>query len=182
MYLLLPFIAVCLYTDLSERKIYNNVVLAGIIVSLVYNVVVLGPLDGAVFTLTGLFTGIFLLVIPYIAGGLGGGDVKMLGMIGAFMGHSRVVEVLMISALVGGIFAVVALIRGKGILRRLWRLISGFIFFMLTQKSVYLRTLEEDEMKRNAIPYGAALSAGVIIIYIMGSLEYNLPGFGPSMF
>jgi prepilin peptidase CpaA len=116
MYLLLPFIAVCLYTDLSERKIYNNVVLAGIIVSLIYNVIVLGPLNGAVFTFTGLFTGIFLLIIPYVAGGLGAGDVKMLGMIGAFLGYSMVVEVLLVSALVGGIFAVVTLIRGKGIL------------------------------------------------------------------
>jgi prepilin peptidase CpaA len=182
MYLLLPFIAVCLYTDLSERKIYNNVVLAGIIVSLIYNVIVLGPLNGAVFTFTGLFTGIFLLIIPFVAGGLGAGDVKMLGMIGAFLGYSMVVEVLLVSALVGGIFAVVTLIRGKGILKRLWRLVSGFIFYMLTQKSVYLHTLDDDEMKRSAIPYGAALSAGVIIIYIMGSLEYNLPGFGPSMF
>ncbi|MBS4021929.1 MAG: prepilin peptidase [Dethiobacter sp.] len=182
MALLLPFVAVCLYTDLADRKIYNNVIVCGIAAAFLQNMVRLGLLEGAVISLTGLLTGIFLLVLPFIAGGLGAGDVKMLGMIGAFLGHGQVVEVLLVSALVGGVFAVAAMIRGRGILRRLWNFFTGFIFFLFTHQAAYLRSLDESEAQKKAIPYGAALSAGVIIIYILGSMELNLPGFGPSLF
>jgi prepilin peptidase CpaA len=182
-YLLFIFVIICLFTDLSERKIYNPVVLGGTLAALVINMLQLGVLDGFTYTAAGMFTGIFLLIMPFIAGGLGAGDVKMLGMIGAFVGYEMVVQVLLVSALVGGLYALFAMVVERRLFRGMWKLFIGLIMFVLTRKTVYLYNMEDNRGDRAMIPYGAALSAGVIIIYIMGSLNYNLPGFSlPAFF
>lgn len=46
--------------------------------------------------------------------GMGGGDLKLLGMIGAWLGWQAVLMTLMIAAVSGGLVAMVYLLRGKG--------------------------------------------------------------------
>jgi Flp pilus assembly protein protease CpaA len=107
----------------------------------------------------------------------------MLGMIGAFVGYQMVVQVLLVSALVGGLYALFAMVVERRLFRGMWKLFIGLIMFVLTRKTVYLYNMEDTRGERAMIPYGAALSAGVIIIYIMGSLHYNMPGFSlPAFF
>ncbi len=174
--LLFSLVAVCLFTDLSERKIYNKVVLTGTVLALILNLFQYGLTGGLFFTLTGFFTGIFLLILPFILGGIGAGDVKMLGMIGAFVGYSRAVEVLLAGAAVGGVLAVIQVMRHGGSLRRLRRVLLSFFMFIFTGKSVYLCRPEEEE-NPSAIPYGAALGAGVIIVYVLSSMDKAIPNF-----
>jgi len=181
-WMLFIFCTVCLYTDVAERKIYNGVILCGILAALGINIMQNGFITGFLFTATGLLTGIFLLIVPFIMGGLGAGDVKMLGMIGAFTGHLLVVQVLMVSAVVGGIFALAVMITNRNLLQRLWALLKGCALFVLTGNTVYFTGIHERNAQKNAIPYGAALSVGVIIIYIMGSMNYALPGFSMPLF
>ncbi len=172
--MLFIFVTVCLYTDLTERKIYNSVVLGGLGAAFIINIIQHGLMDGVLFSLTGFFTGIFLLVIPFIIGGLGAGDVKMLGTIGAFMGYALVVDVLVVSALIGGIYALLMMIKERGVIRRLVLLFTGFALFTLTGKAIYLRNLQDEKREKAAVPYGAALALGVIVIYVMGSFEYSI--------
>jgi len=176
-WLLAIFVATCLFTDLTDRKIYNSVILSGIICALCANIFHLNITDGIIFTMTGLFTGIFLLILPFIFGGMGAGDVKMLGMIGAFIGHERVIEVMLASAVVGGVIALVLMFREGRLLGRVWKYFLAYSMVILTRKTTYLNTLDSRKRKRGAtIPYGAAISSGVVIIYILGSLNYTILG------
>ena len=72
------FVTVCLVTDLTDRKIYNSVVLSGFALAMIIHMVEQGFLLGLTYTMSGFFTGILLLVIPFALGWLGAGDVKML--------------------------------------------------------------------------------------------------------
>jgi prepilin peptidase CpaA len=168
------FVAICFITDLSERKIYNVVIMAGLISALILNIIDMGFRVGTAFTLFGFFTGILLLLIPFMLGGLGAGDTKMLGMVGAFLGSALAVQVFLASAVAGGMYALVIMVREGGTLKRLKNIYRALLCFLLVRKTVHLEVLQDESAARVVIPYGAAITAGVIIIYIMGSMNHAL--------
>lgn len=61
--------------------------------------------SGIGFSLAGFGTGTLLLIVPYLAGGMGGGDVKLLAMTGAFLGAKAVFIAFLFIAIVGGFYA-----------------------------------------------------------------------------
>ncbi len=171
-WILFIFVAICLYTDLTKRKIYNSVILCGIIAALFINIAELSIKEGTIYTFYGLFTGIILLIFPFILGGLGAGDVKMLGMIGTFTGYQVVFQIFLASAVVGGVYSLIVMLMGRNLTSRMWKIIQGLYLFCVTRKTIYCSNLQEKDAEENAIPYGVALSAGVIIIYVLGSMNY----------
>lgn len=168
------FVAICLITDLSERKIYNVVVLAGLITALTLNVWEQGLAAGVQNTFSGFFAGILLLLVPFILGGIGAGDVKMLGMVGAFLGSSLVFHVMLASALAGGVFAIFVMLREGNFIGRLKNMFFALYCTLAVRKAVHLQTLQDPQAQSRAIPYGAAITTGVIIVYIMGSMNHAL--------
>ncbi|MFC4737270.1 prepilin peptidase [Bacillus daqingensis] len=111
--LLLSLTAVCVWTDLSDRKIYNNVLLPVLAAAFLLHGLQAG-LSGFGYSFLGLFTGLGLLIIPYLLGGMGAGDVKLLGVIGALMGPAFVFDAFLYTALTGGLIALVIVsIRGR---------------------------------------------------------------------
>ena len=108
-------------TDLSHQIIPDVITLPGIVVGLLSAVFVL-PL-GIIDSLAGLLVGGGILwglawISPFLFGkeGMGGGDIKMMGMVGAVMGWKPVLLAIMIGSLIGSIVGG-GLIAG-GIMRR----------------------------------------------------------------
>ena len=75
--------------DYKKQKIPNYITFSTVFVALIYHFYLSG-FNGLLFSIIGMFTGIALLIIPYIMGGMGAGDVKLLGAIGAFIGYKSV--------------------------------------------------------------------------------------------
>lgn len=95
-------------TDLSHTIIPDGVTLPGIALGLVAGATVL-PL-GIQDSLLGVLVGGGLLwglavISPYVFGkeGMGGGDIKLLGMVGAFLGWRPALLTIMIGALLGSV-------------------------------------------------------------------------------
>jgi Flp pilus assembly protein protease CpaA len=61
--------------------------------------VALGILDGALFALAGFVLGFFLFFVIWVLGGCGGGDVKLVAALGAWLGPYLVFLVLLVSLL-----------------------------------------------------------------------------------
>ncbi len=61
--------------------------------------------------LTGLVVGLALLLPLYAIGGMGAGDVKLLAGVGAWFGPGVVLGAFVVSAIVGGLMAVVMVLR-----------------------------------------------------------------------
>jgi leader peptidase (prepilin peptidase)/N-methyltransferase len=98
-------------TDLSHKIIPNVVTFPGIVVGLVSaaTILPLGLVDGLIGLLVGGGILWFLAWIsPYLFGkeGMGGGDIKLLAMIGAFLGWKPALMTIMMGSLLGSLVGV----------------------------------------------------------------------------
>lgn len=101
--------------DLDHQLIPDVISIPGIVVGLAVSTLTGRPgwLDSLVGVVIG--GGIFLLIIVASRGGMGGGDMKLGAMLGAFLGGKLVLVAILIAILAGGVFAIVVLLlRRKG--------------------------------------------------------------------
>jgi prepilin peptidase CpaA len=108
-------IAICLgacVTDVRSRRIPNALTFPAAGAAILFHWWVAGPQAGAA-AVGGWFVGVLLFSPFFIAGGLGAGDLKLVGAVGAWLGPMPAVFVVLYTALAGGVMAiVVALARG----------------------------------------------------------------------
>lgn len=108
--ILVGAIAISIYTDLRSRRIYNWVVVPAAIGGLALNSWNAG-LTGLGQSLSGLALGTGLLLIPFLLGGIGAGDVKLLGAVGALKGIGFVCTAFAVTALAGGVISLLAAVK-----------------------------------------------------------------------
>lgn len=157
---LLSLAVVCIYTDLRRGRIYNAVVGPAIVAGLGYHLYT-GGAAGLWFGLKGLILGLLLLVIPFMLGGVGGGDVKFLAAVGALGGPAFAWKVFLYGALIGGVLALGTLAYRRelrGVLQKLGRMLYARILRLPPAET--LGTLEGAGGSR--LPYGVALGLGVV--------------------
>ena len=66
-------------------------------------------IDGFFFSLKGIAVGIGVLLIPYLLGGMGAGDAKLMGAVGGFLGAKGVFGAFLLTAAIGGIYALLTI-------------------------------------------------------------------------
>ena len=152
--------------DLSSRRIPNWLTLPTLMVGLIVSCWVGG--------LTGLgdsVGGCILMAAPYVilfvfAGG-GAGDAKLMGAVGAWLGLSLGVVVLLCVAVVGAVLGIAASLvhkEGRGVVANLW----GFTYVMTAvtlgqmKWSAATQIVPHTESMRK-MPYGAAIFLGVCV-------------------
>lgn len=106
----LLFVAVCVVSDVRTRRIPNLLTGPAMLGGFALNAWAFGW-SGVQASLTGFALAIALLLAPFAAGGIGGGDVKMMGAVGALLGPRLVLSSLILGMILGGVFAVVHLAR-----------------------------------------------------------------------
>ena len=89
-------------TDLRSHRIPNRLCAVALAVGLLLQVAATGA-DGLWVGLSGLLTGAVLLLPFYLSGGMGAGDVKLMGAVGAFLGASGALFAAMATLVIGGV-------------------------------------------------------------------------------
>src|SRR5215510_10836941 len=79
------FMALCALIDYRTKRIPNWLTMPAAILGLVYSGLAPGGM-GILWSLAGLAVGLSLLLLPWLLGGGGMGDVKMLAALGAWLG------------------------------------------------------------------------------------------------
>jgi len=99
--------------DFDHKIIPNSITLPGILtgLGLSFWALPIAPLD----SLIGLFAGgIFFYLVALISkGGMGGGDIKLIAMIGAFLGWQGVFFTILVGALAGSVVGLSLMSLGK---------------------------------------------------------------------
>jgi prepilin peptidase CpaA len=102
----LAFVALCVASDVHTRRIPNLLCGIGAVTGVALNGIYFG-LPGLLASGAGLLAAVALLLFPFAMGGIGGGDVKMMGAIGALLGvHTGFVALLAGLVLGGAVMAV----------------------------------------------------------------------------
>jgi prepilin peptidase CpaA len=156
--LLLILLIICVVTDLKERKIYNKVLFPVFVVAIIYHLVN-GGVSGFTASLLGATVGLAILLIPYLMGGMGAGDVKLLAVIGAIKGIGFVLMTSLYMAIVGGIIGLLILLFRKGIVYRFQQICY---FFVLKRQGVNISIGLDKEALSTTYPYGVAIALGSI--------------------
>lgn len=102
---LIVFLIVAVVTDIRERRIPNWLVATGIVFGTAFHGLVSNRTDAA-FALLGLVAGVALLIPFYLIRAMGAGDVKLMGMIGSFLGASGVYGTALATMAAGGLLAI----------------------------------------------------------------------------
>ena len=83
-------------TDLRARRIPNWLTVTGLVTAIVFHGATAGW-DGLKFSLGGFAVGFGVLFVLWVIGGGGGGDVKLMGAIGAWMGATSTFAIFLLS-------------------------------------------------------------------------------------
>jgi prepilin peptidase CpaA len=149
--LILLFLS-AIVTDLKWNRIYNLQTYPAMAFGLVLGFAAAGTY-GALMSFLGLVVGVSLLFVFYLLGGVGAGDVKLLGAIGALKGLSFVLWTMFYTGLVGGAMALAVIIwRGS-----VWQTLKNLVFFARHPLSFQR---EQDPQQHQYLPYGLAISIG----------------------
>jgi prepilin peptidase CpaA len=98
--------------DLGTRRIPQLLTLGGALAAFVFHLAS-GGWSEAVLSVSGWALGLAIFFVPFALGGLGAGDVKLLGALGAWLGPNDVIWLALYAGIAGGALAiVVALTRG----------------------------------------------------------------------
>jgi prepilin peptidase CpaA len=163
---------VAVVTDLRAQKIPNILTLPAAALALIYNTVANG-FSGFLFSAQGLALGIGLLIIPYLLGGMGAGDAKLMGVVGGVLGARCVFYAFLSSAIVGGIYAVILTLIYRRHFRGFYKTqLVAFINFLLIRK--YIPEPGEADLKKPRLCYGLAIALGTGIYIVFNSLKQGL--------
>lgn len=146
--------------DLKHQKIPNLITFPLMLFGLSYHTVTAG-FSGIGFSFLGLVVGIAIFIIPYILGGMGAGDAKLMGGAGAVLGAKGVFIAGIFSILAGFIYAIILLVLyskyGISFIKRSATAVKTFFF---TRQWIYIPP-ESDET-RPTLCYALPIALGTL--------------------
>jgi prepilin peptidase CpaA len=165
------------FTDLRSFKIYNVLTVPLLLSGLVYHVWLDG-LGGLRDSGTGVVVGFAVLILPYLAGAIGAGDVKLLMGFGAWLGVIPTAFIALAGCLLTGLFAAIVLLH-RGGLQALWLNAQlswlrvntiGRHLFAENESGSVPELVADPRQRRNLIPFSVMLVAGLVIVLTLSAL------------
>jgi prepilin peptidase CpaA len=150
-------------SDTLDRRIPNSLTYAGLALGLALRIP-LGPLEMLLGVAGALIA--FGVSLPLFAlGGIGGGDVKLLTVVGAFMGPFGLLASLVLAGALGAVVAVVWASAAGVILPALLRT-RDLAHYLLTrgQRGALPQPTGQATL---SVPYGIAIAGGALIAWFV---------------
>ena len=148
------------WTDWRSRRIPNWLTVPALLLGIAANSLALGW-SGAKESLLGAGLGLGLLLPFVLIRSLGGGDWKLVGALGAFLGPPRLIAVLVVTIFVAGAMAVVLVVWKRRVghtLRNLGRMLAALFTLHLPGPEVSL-----DNPESLKVPFGVAVAVAVVL-------------------
>ena len=148
------------WTDWRTRRIPNWLTVPALVLGIAANSLALGWY-GAKEALLGAGLGLGLLLPFVLIRSLGGGDWKLVGALGAFLGPPRLIAVLVATILVAGAMALVLVVWKRRVgqtLRNVGRMLAAMFTLHLPGPEVSL-----DNPESLKVPFGVAVAVAVVL-------------------
>jgi prepilin peptidase CpaA len=147
-------------TDFRYRKIPNWLTYPAVPIAILLHWMIAGR-HAALLSLGGAAVGLGILLPFVLLGGLGGGDWKLVGGLGAFFGPRRLVPVLFLTLMINGIMALALVLwkkRAGQTLRNLGRITAAMFKFHLPGPELSI-----ENSKAEKVPFGIAAAIATLL-------------------
>jgi len=157
-------------TDLRSFRVHNSLTLPLLVSGLIYQAAGYGEL-GLWGSLAGVLTGFGILMVFYLLGGMGAGDVKLMAGVGAWMGMPQTFQVFIASSILAGVYAIgLILLTGTMLeawinLQRLWIRLAMLGQAPRNHDRIEVEVMRSDR-RRRLIPFAAMVALGTIATWI----------------
>lgn len=166
---LFAFVLACCVLDLRTRRIPNAIsglaLLSGAVLNTLYS-----GLAGLSWSLCGAALMVAVLLAPFALGGLGGGDVKMMAAVGAFLGPRLAVLCLIAGLMLGGVVMAAHLAR-RGRLGEKLATLKTMILAATVTRSVAPLRVAADDAGAISLPYSIPLGLGTAAVVLATALN-----------
>ena len=172
---LMLVVAIAVRQDLVEHQIPNVLTIGALGAGLLAHSIFDG-LNGFLNALAGAGVGLACLLPLYLGKGMGAGDVKLMGAVGAFLGPVNAFLAAALALVFGAVLAVAIVV---------WRLVesraavsdsaSGHGVTAVTSPTTM------SSVRKERFPYAVAIGLGTIVtLWLRGTLDPVLYGTGPG--
>jgi len=181
--LLAALLGAAVWHDVRSRRIPNAIVFYGALLGLTLHLLLpagaglfaapMGSL-GIASSLGGLALGLLVLMPMYAFRLMGAGDVKLLSMVGAFVGMGAIMPVFVIVLAFGGLLALVFAARQRRLLpllRNTWQMTLYSGFSALSGKMLVAPPLAAS----GRLPYAIAIAGGTMLCVLSLHFRGTLP-------
>jgi prepilin peptidase CpaA len=124
--------------------------------------------EGLAYSILGTVVGLALLMPLYAIGGMGAGDVKLLAGVGAWVGTTITLWAFAISAVVGGVLAVVMVLVQRGWHKhktQFWMICNEIVTVKDPEKLSAIAAERKSSML--LLPYGIPIAIGTIAYFAL---------------
>jgi prepilin peptidase CpaA len=161
---LIALLVIAGISDYRSYRIPNWLTFGGATFALVYKTVIaVSPSSAFLMASGGLFLGFALLLPLYVLHAMGAGDVKLMAMVGAFLGADETLRAVLYAFIAGGVGAIgFALLKGR--VGRLLRNAKDVIYGLATSALVGVRPDARAHAAPSIgrLPYGVCICVGTI--------------------
>jgi len=163
--LLLILLLLAAWHDVRSYRIPNLLVLSGIVIGILLNTFLPQVMGGIGFlsAFMGLGAGLLVLMPLYLLRAMGAGDVKLMAMVGAFVGPVAMLWVTIYVLIAGGLLAIgISLLRGR--LTQVFDNLKLTLLLGMTRSPQWRAPIEAAATQADhRLPYGVAIASGTIV-------------------
>lgn len=168
---LMVLLLLAMREDVRSHRIPNKLVLVGVVLGLGLNGLLPGGLGfnsevpggiGWLSALKGLALGIAVILPIYLLRAMGAGDVKLMGMVGAFLGAGDLIGAVIATFIAGGVMALVVALWSRQLMNMLQNIKLMLFGGLLKMNAGQLPTMNDLPVSVAKLPYAVAITVGTL--------------------
>ncbi|HSE58353.1 MAG TPA: A24 family peptidase [Nitrospiraceae bacterium] len=159
---LIALLITAIVTDLRSCRIPNWLTTPAMVFGLAVHAWQHG-LQGLLFSLFGLFVGLGSFLLLHLSGNIGAGDVKLMAAVGAMVGPHDAFMSAVLAIMVGGFYALVAMVYQWGLVSTIRRLSRVFQGLVATRMQV---AYAHELVLPFRLRYGLAIAGGTLLLQL----------------
>lgn len=162
LFALVAFVVIAALYDIKSRRIPNLLIIVGLFTSIIYQATSEYG-HGLAFWALGFVVGFVCFLPLYIIRAMGAGDVKLIALVGSFVGATGAFQIVILTVLAGGALALLVMLWNRS-----WKLVFENIGLMTANITIAAITRQLPKAEAPAksagnLPYGVAIAAGTLL-------------------